>query len=206
MEVLRRSLDRAIAQRIDPDPSQGRMSRATSRRTESQSLALPAAVYAGVWAAGGWLLAGASRGGDAPILQVLFHLAAIAGRRALPRFRSLRPRERSALGTARPPHRRLPPARRRRPDPRRRSWRELSTPTCCRCRARARRPRDRVESCRSARTRWRAPPRASSAASTLLAASSAQQAAAAGEVTAAMEELSRTAARSRSMPNARTGW
>ncbi len=55
------------------------MSRATGRRTESQSLALPAAVYAGVWAAGGWLLAGASRGADAPILQVIFHLAAIAG-------------------------------------------------------------------------------------------------------------------------------
>jgi hypothetical protein len=62
MQDLRRSLDRALAQRIDHDPSKGRMSPVAGRRTESGSLLASALLFGGAWAAGGWLLAGAARG------------------------------------------------------------------------------------------------------------------------------------------------
>lgn len=55
------------------------MSRAADRQDESQSLLAPAALYGSAWAAGGWLLAGASRGAGDLLLQALFHLAALGG-------------------------------------------------------------------------------------------------------------------------------
>ncbi|MEO8198092.1 MAG: methyl-accepting chemotaxis protein [Thermoanaerobaculia bacterium] len=194
MKDLRRSLDRGIVQRIALDPPQGRMSPADGRRTGPLSLLAPAALYAAVWAAGGWLLAGASRGADAPVLQVLFHLAAIAGAGLFLAF---------DLST-------------RLSDPRSGLrarligvFRQLGDGDLIRT-AELARSLDadlaqgvaravaglatRVEQLQANSHSVAGAAEGVERGSTVLAASSAQQAAAAGEVTAAMEELSRTAA------------
>ena len=194
MEDLSRSLDRAIAQRIDLDPSQGRMSRAAERRTDSLSLLSPAALYAVVWAVGGWLLASASRDAAAPILQVIFHLAAIAGAGLFLAFdlsaRASDPRSglrARLIGVFRQLGggdliRTAELARSLDPDLAGGVARAVSGLAT------------RVEQLQSNSHSVAGAAEGVERGATLLAASSAQQAAAAGEVTAAMEELSRTAA------------
>ena len=170
------------------------MSRATGRRTESQSLALPAAVYAGVWAAGGWLLAGASRGADAPILQVIFHLAAIAGAGLFLAFDlSARASDPGAGLRAR-----LIGVFRQLGDGDLIRAAELARALDADLAAGVARAvaglATRVEQLQASSHSVAGAAEGVERGSTVLAASSAQQAAAAGEVTAAMEELSRTAA------------
>ena len=166
----------------------------TESRNESLSLLAPAALYGVAWAAGGWLLAGASRGADTLVLQVLFHVAAIAGavlflvfdlstRVGDPRLR-LRAR---LIGV----------------------FRQLGDGDLIRTAELARSLDSdladgvaravaglatRVEQLQSNSHSVAGAAEGVERGSAVLAASSAQQAAAAGEVTAAMEELSRTAA------------
>lgn len=170
------------------------MSRAAERRMESQSLLAPAALYAVAWAAGGWLLASASRDAGAPILQVLFHLAAIVGAGLFLAFdlsaRASDPRSglRARLIGV---------------------FRQLGGGDLVRTADLARSLdadlaggveravsglATRVEQLQANSHSVAGAAEGVERGSTLLAASSAQQAAAAGEVTAAMEELSRTAA------------
>ena len=194
MEDLRRSLDRGIAQRIDLDPSQGRMSQVAGKRTESLSLVAPAALYVCAWAAGGWLLAGASRGADRPLLQVLFHLSAIVGAGLFIAF-DLSSRARDPRSGLRA---RLIGV-----------FRQLGDGDLIRAGELARTLdadladgvaravaglATRVEQLQANSHSVAGAAEGVERGSTVLAASSAQQAAAAGEVTAAMEELSRTAA------------
>ncbi|MDQ1346642.1 MAG: Methyl-accepting transducer protein [Acidobacteriota bacterium] len=186
-----------MAQRIDHDPATDRMSRTTRTtgvRTESGSLAVPAMLLAGIWAAGGWLLAGASRDANAPLLQAVFHLAALAcaglflffdlSARASDPGSGLRAR---LIGV----------------------FRHLGDGDLVRASELARTLdadladgvgravaglATRVEQLQTSSHSVAGAGEGVDRGSTVLAASSAQQAAAAGEVTAAMEELSRTAA------------
>ncbi len=171
-----------------------RTTRATGARTESGSLAVPAMLLAGAWAAGGWLLAGASRDANAPVLQVIFHLVAIVcaglflafdlSARASDPGSGLRAR---LIGV----------------------FRQLGDGDLVRASELARTLdadladgvgravaglATRVEQLQASSHSVAGAGEGVDRGSTVLAASSAQQAAAAGEVTAAMEELSRTAA------------
>ena len=170
------------------------MSRATESRTETGSLVGPALLFALTWVAGGWLLAGASRDAAAPRLQVVFHLVAIAcaglflyfdlaARASDPRsglrarligvFRQLGGGDLIGAGAlARTLDADLA-------DGVGRAVAGLAT---------------RVEQLQANAHSVAGAAEGVERGSTVLAASSAQQAAAAGEVTAAMEELSRTAA------------
>ncbi|MEO7794830.1 MAG: methyl-accepting chemotaxis protein [Thermoanaerobaculia bacterium] len=194
MRNLRRSLDRGIAERIDHDPSKGRMNRATGKRAEPGSLAVPAALLLGAWAAGGWLVAGASRAAHAPFLLALFHFVALAFAGLFLAFelaaRAGDPRSRLRARLVR-------------------TFRQLGDGDLIRT-AELARTLDpdlaaavaravaglatRVEQLQANSHSVAGAAEGVDRGSTLLAASSAQQAAAAGEVTAAMEELSRTAA------------
>lgn len=170
------------------------MSRAAEGRTESSSLLAPAALYAVVWAVGGWLLASASRDAAAPILQVLFHLAAIAGAGLFLAFdlsaRTSDPRSglrARLIGVFRQLGggdliRTAELARSLDPDLAGGISRAVSGLAT------------RVEQLQTNSHSVAGAAEGVERGATLLAASSAQQAAAAGEVTAAMEELSRTAA------------
>ncbi len=170
------------------------MTGATGRRTESGSLVASGVLYVGAWVLGGWLLAGASRGADAPILQVIFHLVAVAGAGLLLAFdlsaRVSDPRaglRARLIGVFRQLGdgdliRAAELARTLDPDLAggvARSVAGLAT---------------RVEQLQANSHSVAGAAEGVDRGSTVLAASSAQQAAAAGEVTAAMEELSRTAA------------
>ncbi len=170
------------------------MSRPAGSRTESQSLLVPAALYGAVWAVGGWLLAGASRGAQAPVLQVFFHLAAVVGAllflvfdlstrvadpRAGLRARLIRVFRQLGDGDL---IRTAELARSLDPDLAGGVARAVSGLAT------------RVEQLQANSHSVAGAAEGVERGSTLLAASSAQQAAAAGEVTAAMEELSRTAA------------
>ncbi len=170
------------------------MNRATGTRFESGSLLVPALLLVAVWAAGGWLLAGASRAAGGALLLVLFHSFAFAcaalilafelsARASDPRtglrarligvFRQLGDGDLLRAGElARTLDSDLAAAVAR-------SVAGLAT---------------RVEQLQANSHSVAGAAEGVERGSTLLAASSAQQAAAAGEVTAAMEELSRTAA------------
>jgi len=58
-------------------PPPASLTRATGTRIESGSPVTSAVLFAVVWAAGGWLLAGASRESNTPLLALLFHAAAV---------------------------------------------------------------------------------------------------------------------------------
>ncbi len=169
------------------------MSPVDGRRTESGSLVLPALLFFGAWAGGGWLLEGAARSAGEPALVVLFHLCAVLGAILLLSFelssRALGPRAgaRSRLFAA---------------------FRQLGDGDLVRTAEIARSLEGDLEAgvaravaglaSRVAQLQTSSHAVAGAAegverGATALAASSAQQAAAAGEVTAAMEELSRTA-------------
>lgn len=170
------------------------MSPVAGRRTESGSLFASALLFGGAWAAGGWLLAGAARGTSGSTLLLLFHLVAGAGAALYLAyeltFRTSDPQSglRSRLVAV---------------------FRHLGDGDLVRTAALASTLdadlasgvgravaglASRVEQLQASSHSVAGAAEGVDRGSTVLAASSAQQAAAAGEVTAAMEELSRTAA------------
>ncbi|MBP7588172.1 MAG: hypothetical protein KBA72_09480 [Thermoanaerobaculia bacterium] len=170
------------------------MSPVAGRRTESGSLVASALLFGGAWAAGGWLLTGAASGTRGSMLLTLFHLAASAGAALFLAyeltFRTSDPRSglRSRLVAV---------------------FRQLGAGDLVRTAELARTLdvdlasgvgravaglASRVEQLQASSHSVAGAAEGVDHGSTVLAASSAQQAAAAGEVTAAMEELSRTAA------------
>ena len=170
------------------------MSRAYANRTESTSLTAPALLFVAAWAAGGWLLAGASRAAATPLLQVIFHVFAIGGA-ALLLFFELSARASDPRSGLRA---RLIGVFRQLGGGDLIGAGELARTLDADLAAGVGRAvaglATRVEQLQANSHSVAGAAEGVERGSTVLAASSAQQAAAAGEVTAAMEELSRTAA------------
>jgi len=170
------------------------MSRAYANRTESTSLTAPALLFVAAWAAGGWLLAGASRAAATPLLQVIFHVLAIGGA-ALLLFFELSARASDPRSGLRA---RLIGVFRQLGGGDLIGAGELARTLDADLAAGVGRAvaglATRVEQLQANSHSVAGAAEGVERGSTVLAASSAQQAAAAGEVTAAMEELSRTAA------------
>ncbi len=170
------------------------MSRASANRIESTSLTTPGLLFVATWAAGGWLLAGASREAATPLLQVIFHVLAIGGA-ALLLFFELSARASDPRSGLRA---RLIGVFRQLGDGDLIGAGELARTLDADLASGVGRAvaglATRVEQLQANSHSVAGAAEGVERGSTVLAASSAQQAAAAGEVTAAMEELSRTAA------------
>ncbi|MBP9145343.1 MAG: methyl-accepting chemotaxis protein [Thermoanaerobaculia bacterium] len=170
------------------------MSRASANRIESTSLTTPGLLFVATWAAGGWLLAGASREAATPLLQVIFHVVAI-GSAALLLFFELSARASDPRSGLRA---RLIGVFRQLGDGDLIGAGELARTLDADLASGVGRAvaglATRVEQLQANSHSVAGAAEGVERGSTVLAASSAQQAAAAGEVTAAMEELSRTAA------------
>ena len=170
------------------------MSRASANRIESTSLTTPGLLFVATWAAGGWLLAGGSREAATPLLQVIFHVLAIGGA-ALLLFFELSARASDPRSGLRA---RLIGVFRQLGDGDLIGAGELARTLDADLASGVGRAvaglATRVEQLQANSHSVAGAAEGVERGSTVLAASSAQQAAAAGEVTAAMEELSRTAA------------
>jgi methyl-accepting chemotaxis protein len=170
------------------------MSRASANRIESTSLTTPGLLFVATWAAGGWLLAGAGREAATPLLQVIFHVLAIGGA-ALLLFFELSARASDPRSGLRA---RLIGVFRQLGDGDLIGAGELARTLDADLASGVGRAvaglATRVEQLQANSHSVAGAAEGVERGSTVLAASSAQQAAAAGEVTAAMEELSRTAA------------
>ncbi len=168
--------------------------RARDERSDSESLTASGILIAIVWGAGGWLLAGASRESHTPLLQVLFHAAAVGCA-----IHFLVGRLRTRVGGPRAGMRSQLVA----------AFRQLGDGDLIRAGELARGLdsdlaggversvkglASRVEQIQASSNAVVGAAEGVERGAASLAASSAQQAAAAGQVTAAMEELSRTAA------------
>lgn len=190
----RRNFDRGYAQRFDFGPPRERMTPAPASRFGAASWAAPIVLLVATWIGGGWLLADAGAGAGTTRFGALFHSVAII--LGLLLFVALVTDRRKGAGSA--------------SDSRwTRALRQLGDGDLVRTAELARELEPslslgvghavaglaaRVEQLQANSHSVAGAAEGVELGSTALAASAAQQAAAAGEVTAAMEELSRTAA------------